>query len=81
MTDKKILVGMSGGVDSSVCAALLRQQGFTVGGITLNLVSGADGNNVADAKAICDSLGLEHITANLQNDFKTFVIDNFIFIM
>lgn len=78
MTDKKILVGMSGGVDSSVCAALLRQQGFTVGGITLNLVSGADGNNVADAKAICDSLGLEHITANLQNDFKTFVIDNFI---
>ncbi len=74
----KILVGMSGGVDSSVCATLLKQKGFTVGGVTLNLNDSFDLNNITDAKAVCDKLGIEHITAELKEDFKAFVIDNFI---
>ncbi len=75
---EKILVGMSGGVDSSVCAALLKQQGFTVGGVTLNLNDSFDVNNIADAKAVCDKLGIEHFSAELKTDFKQKVIDNFI---
>ncbi len=75
---EKVLVGMSGGVDSSVCAALLKEKGFTVGGVTLNLNDSFDLSNIQDAKAVCDKLGLEHITAELKSDFKAFVIDNFI---
>lgn len=75
---EKVLVGMSGGVDSSVCAALLKQKGFTVGGVTLNLNDSFDLSNIDDAKAVCDKLGIEHISAELKSDFKAFVIDDFI---
>ncbi len=74
---KKVLVGMSGGVDSSVCAALLKQQGFTVGGITLNLNDSFDIENITDAKAVCERLGIEHFSAELKQEFKSKVIDNF----
>ena len=75
---EKVLVGMSGGVDSCVCATILKQKGFTVGGVTLNLNDSFDLSNIDDAKAVCDKLGLEHITAELKEDFKAFVIENFI---
>lgn len=75
---EKVLVGMSGGVDSSVCATLLKQKGFAVGGVTLNLNDSFDLSNIADAKAVCDKLGIEHLTAELKADFKKFVIDDFI---
>ncbi len=75
---EKILVGMSGGVDSSVCAALLKQQGFTVGGVTLNLNDSFDIENIADAKAVCDKLDIEHFSVELKDDFKNKVIDDFI---
>lgn len=75
---EKILVGMSGGVDSSVCAALLKQQGFTVGGVTLNLNDSFDIENIDDAKAVCDKLDIEHFSAELKDDFKNMVIDDFI---
>ncbi len=75
---EKVLLGMSGGVDSSVCAVLLKQKGFAVGGVTLNLNDSFDLSNIDDAKAVCDKLGIEHIAAELKADFKKFVIDNFI---
>ncbi len=75
---EKVLVGMSGGVDSSVCATLLKQKGFTVGGVTLNLNDSFDLSNISDAKAVCDKLGIEHLAVELKEDFKKFVIDDFI---
>ena len=77
---EKILVGMSGGVDSSVCALALKEKGYSVSGVTLSLLgkTKSDENNVNDAKSVCDRLGIEHYAIDLSEDFKTFVIDNFI---
>ena len=75
---EKVLVGMSGGVDSSVCAALLKEQGYTVGGVTLNLNDSFDLDNITDAALVCEKLGIKHFSAELKDDFKQNVIDNFI---
>ncbi len=74
---QKVLVGMSGGVDSSVCAALLKNDGYEVLGITLDLF-GDTLQSQNDAKSVCDTLGIEHTVSNLKDEFKSFVIDDFI---
>ena len=77
MEKQKIAIGMSGGVDSSVAAALLKKQGFEVIGITMLLCEN-DGSGARDAKAVCDKLGIAHYTADFRAEFKSKVIDYFV---
>ena len=71
---KKVLLGMSGGVDSSVSAIILKKD-YEVIGCTLNLIS--DKENI-DAKEVCNKLGIKYISLNYINEFKKDVIDYFI---
>lgn len=73
---KKILLGMSGGIDSSVSAILLQKQGYEVIGCTMELCGMSQA--IYDAKKVCEQLGIPHYTINCKHEFKSKVIDNFI---
>ena len=85
----RVVVAMSGGVDSSVAALLLRQEGYEVIGVTMKLydIDQADLpdyyrgcctiDDVEDARAVCRILGVPHYVLNVQREFRTFVIDYF----
>ncbi len=75
---EKVLVGMSGGVDSSVTAKLLLDAGYTVAGMTLTLCENDNENSIRDAKSVCDKLGIEHYVFDLRKEFENFVIKDFI---
>lgn len=86
--DTRVVVAMSGGVDSSVVAALLHEEGYEVVGITLQLYDNGEatqantkaccaGQDIYDAKIVAEQLGFEHYILNYQSRFKQSVIDDF----
>ncbi len=78
---KKVLIGVSGGVDSSVAALLLKQQGYEVAGVTFKLWGDENSSNekdIKDAKKVCDSLGIKHYIFDYKDMFKSEVIDYFV---
>ena len=84
----KVIVAMSGGVDSSVVAGLMKNQGYDVTGITLKLYDDSKksksgrqccaGQDILDAKRVSEKLGIKHEILYYQKKFKTEVIDSFI---
>jgi len=76
---KRVLLGMSGGVDSSASAAILKQKGYEVIGGTMRLWDeGCLFNHANDAKKVCNKLDIEHHIFDCKKDFKEYVIDDFI---
>lgn len=84
----RVVVAMSGGVDSSVAAALLHEQGYDVIGITLQLYDYGEaiakkgaccaGKDIYDAKRVAEERGFPHYVLNYENNFKESVIDEFV---
>ena len=86
--DTKVVVAMSGGVDSSVVAALMKQEGYDVKGITLKLYDDSKqsregrqccaGQDIMDAKRVSEKINISHEILYYQKKFKSEVIDSFI---
>jgi tRNA-specific 2-thiouridylase len=86
--ETKVVVAMSGGVDSSVVAALMKDEGYDVTGITLKLYDDAKqskegrqccaGQDILDAKRVSEKINIDHKILFYQKKFKSEVIDSFI---
>jgi len=86
--ETRVVVAMSGGVDSSVVAALMKEQGYDVTGITLKLYDDAKsskegrqccaGQDILDAKRVSEKLNIDHKILFYQKKFKSEVVDSFI---
>jgi tRNA-uridine 2-sulfurtransferase len=80
----RVLVAMSGGVDSALCAALLRDEGHEVVGATLKLWGGPSDSgccslaDVTDARRVADHLGIEHHVFNMTEAFETHVVGPYV---
>lgn len=77
MLNKKVMIAMSGGVDSSVAAFLLNSQGCDCLGATMSLFE-KESTDIEDAKSICDKIGFPFRVFDFSKEFKNFVIDEFV---
>lgn len=87
-SDTRVVVAMSGGVDSSVVAALLKQEGYDVVGITLQLYDSGEfssksgtccaGQDIDDARIVCEKLNIPHYVLDYEKRFYNDVINPFI---
>ena len=87
-SDTKVVVAMSGGVDSSTVAGMMKKEGYNVVGITLKLYDDGkeaknakqccSGQDIMDAKRVANKLNIDHKILYYQNKFKQGVIDNFV---
>lgn len=87
-SETRVVVAMSGGVDSSVVAAMLHEQGYDVIGITLQLYDYGEaiakkgaccaGKDIYDAKRVAEERGFPHYVLNYENNFRQSVIDDFV---
>ncbi|MBO4407848.1 MAG: tRNA 2-thiouridine(34) synthase MnmA [Clostridiales bacterium] len=78
----KVLVGMSGGVDSSVAVYLLKEAGYEVYGATMQIQDDYEGccgslSSVNDASAVAEQLGIPYFVMNLKDEFRQYVKDKF----
>jgi len=84
MAQPRVLVAMSGGVDSSVAAALLQERGFDVTGVTLKLWGGDSDSgccsvaDVEDARRVAAQLGIAHYVFNFADEFTNRVVDPYV---
>ena len=86
MQNRRVLVGMSGGVDSSAVCMLLQEQGYEVVGLTLRMwdhsrqfaEGSSDPDYVIEARELATSLGIEHHTLDLREPFRNEVVQYFI---
>ncbi len=74
---QKVMIGMSGGVDSSVAAQLLLDSGYEVAGVTLLLCENDDSKNLYDAASVCEKAGIKHFSFDLRADFSKYVVSHF----
>ena len=86
-SDTRVVVAMSGGVDSSVCAALLASEGYDIIGVTLQLYDHGEavkkakaccaGQDIYDAKRVAEMMNFPHYVLDYEDNFREKVIENF----
>jgi tRNA-specific 2-thiouridylase len=75
--DRHAVVLMSGGVDSSAAAIILLRRGYSVAGLTMKISESKDCPACDSAASVCKSLSIPHFSADVSNEFKSFVLDSF----